>query len=156
MDAPKFIKISGERGAELPRHIEPSLRDENISFFRREVNRENKMVPDRWVRGYVYCGSFFGETRDARIRYRSIDEIAPLEYDHEDFPEDYFEKFRYKIREKENLQSEREGYSIFARDLRAAKHTAEIHKSFSGTVLEILDSQGNRLAYKIAGRWHNQ
>ena len=62
---------------------------------------------------------------------------------------------KFTIRELQNAQSYREGETIEARDLRAAKIAASKRQLFQGTVLVIEDVHEHRLAVKKDGKWHN-
>ena len=56
----------------------------------------------------------------------------------------------YTIIEKSDLNATREGTKIFAKSLAAAKQVATKTQFFHGTVLEIQDENGNRLATKTS------
>lgn len=57
------------------------------------------------------------------------------------------------IIEKQNSNSSRKGEKVEAANLAAAKRKATGLQLFQGTVMEITDELGNRLAIKTNGRW---
>lgn len=59
----------------------------------------------------------------------------------------------YIIKETENLNSEREGYSVAVKDLAAAKRKATRSKCFFGTTLKIENENGELIAYKEKKEW---
>jgi hypothetical protein len=61
----------------------------------------------------------------------------------------------YKITEKQNLNSTRDGVIIYAKNLQAAKRHATKNQSFQGTALVIENDQGIELCYKENGSWVN-
>ncbi len=61
----------------------------------------------------------------------------------------------YIITELQNAQSSRKGETIEAGGLPAAKRKATSMQMFKGTVLEVADESGRRLAVKENGTWTN-
>jgi hypothetical protein len=59
----------------------------------------------------------------------------------------------YKVTEKQNLQSERKGEMISAKNLTAAKRKASKMQCFHGTVMVISTVDGVELCYKKDGKW---
>ena len=57
-------------------------------------------------------------------------------------------KNAYVIKEVQNINSDREGVSIWANSLLCAKRTASKNQSFQGTTLKIETENGMLLAYK--------
>lgn len=57
------------------------------------------------------------------------------------------------VRELQNRQSTREGQTIEAKTLSAAKTKATKDQMFQGTVLTLEDEHGNQLAYKDNAKW---
>ncbi len=59
----------------------------------------------------------------------------------------------YIIKEVQNVNSERKGERIEAKDLAAAKRAASRAQMFQGSVMKIENEAGMQLAYKENGRW---
>lgn len=61
---------------------------------------------------------------------------------------------QYIIREVQNVNDYREGYTVEAKSLRAAKMIASKRKAFFNTILLIEGAKhGGLIAKKINGRW---
>lgn len=59
----------------------------------------------------------------------------------------------YIVKEVQNVNSERKGKRIEAKDLTAAKRAASRAQFFQGTVMKIENEAGALLAYKEGSRW---
>lgn len=59
----------------------------------------------------------------------------------------------YKITEKQNENSTREGYLVKAKSLKSAKIIASKRQAFFGTVLTIESENGSLLTTKVSGIW---
>jgi hypothetical protein len=61
----------------------------------------------------------------------------------------------YIIKELQNNQSEREGFTIQADHLTAAKSAATRLQMFKWTTVRIEDASGHQIAVKTAGKWQD-
>ncbi len=63
----------------------------------------------------------------------------------------------YIITEKQDLNSSRQGETIEAKDLAAAKRAASRMKMFQGTVMTIESENGTLLSWKDrSGKWNDE
>jgi ribosomal protein L19 len=61
----------------------------------------------------------------------------------------------YTVTEKQNINSTREGTTITAANLSAAKRKASRMQCFHGTVMTIENESGSLLSSKTGSRWTN-
>lgn len=62
---------------------------------------------------------------------------------------------KYVVIEAQNLNSVRKGTEVQAKSLTDAKRKASRMQAFVGTSLSIESINGERLAYKERGKWHD-